>query len=94
MKKACESVVGPIAETMLDLLSKVEPEYQEKVQRNVVLAGGGSRMPGLAAALEKLLAELGGGRVRAVEDPVFAGSNGGLAIALDAPEGDWEPLSA
>jgi len=29
-----------------------------------------------------------------VDDPVFAGSNGGLAIALDAPEGDWEPLSA
>jgi rod shape-determining protein MreB len=94
MKKACESVVGPIAETMLDLLSKVEPEYQEKVQRNIILAGGGSQMPGLAAALEKSLAELGGGRVRAVEDPVFAGSNGGLAIALDAPEGDWEPLSA
>jgi rod shape-determining protein MreB len=94
MKKACESVVGPIAETMLDLLSKVEPEYQEKVQRNVVLAGGGSQMPGLAAALEKTLSELGGGRVRTVDDPVFAGSNGGLAIALDAPEGDWEPLSA
>ena len=94
MRKACESVVAPVAETMLDLLSKVEPEYQEKVQRNIVLAGGGSQMPGLAAALEKALAELGGGRVRAVEDPVFAGSNGGLAIALDAPEGDWEPLSA
>lgn len=94
MKKACESIVGPIAETMLDLLSKVEPEYQEKVQRNIVLAGGGSQLPGLAAALEKTLAELGGGRARAVDDAVFAGSNGGLAIALDAPEGDWEPLSA
>jgi rod shape-determining protein MreB len=93
MKKACESVVGPIAETMLDLLSKVEPEYQEKVQRSIVLAGGGSQLPGLAAALEKTLAELGGGRVRTVDDPIFAGSNGGLAIALDAPEGDWEPLS-
>ncbi len=94
MKKACESIVGPIAETMLDLLSKVEPEYQEKVQHSIVLAGGGSQLPGFAAALEKTLSELGGGRVRTVDDPVFAGSNGGLAIALDAPEGDWEPLSA
>jgi rod shape-determining protein MreB and related proteins len=93
MKKACESIVGPIAETMLDLLSKVEPEYQEKVQRSIVLAGGGSLLPGFAAALEKSLSDLGGGRVRVVDDPVFAGSNGGLAIALDAPEGDWEPLS-
>jgi len=28
-----------------------------------------------------------------VDDPVFAGSNGGLAIALDAPETDWESLA-
>jgi rod shape-determining protein MreB len=94
MKKACESVVGPIAETMLDLLSKVEPEYQEKVQRAIVLAGGGSQIPGLAAALEKALLDVGGGRVKPVEDPVFSGANGGLAIAIDAPEGEWEPLGA
>ncbi len=93
MRRACESLLGPISETMLDLISRVEPEYQEDVRRNVILAGGGSQIPGLAAALEKTLGEMGGGRVRAVEDPVFAGSNGGLAIALDAPETDWESLS-
>ncbi len=92
MKRACESLVGPLSETMLDLLSRVDPEYQERVRNNVVLAGGGSQIPGLAAALTKTLADVGGGRVRAVEDPVFAGSNGGLAIALDAPDGDWEQL--
>jgi rod shape-determining protein MreB len=92
MKKACESLLGPVTETMLDLLSRVEPEYQEKVRKNVVLAGGGSQIPGLAVAFEKALAEFGGGRVRAVEDPVFAGSDGSLAIALDAPEDDWEQL--
>jgi rod shape-determining protein MreB and related proteins len=92
MKSACGSLVGPIVETMLDLISRVEPEYQEKVRNNVILAGGGSQIPGLAAALEKALVEVGGGRVRAVENPVFAGSNGGLAIAVDAPDGDWEQL--
>ena len=93
MRRACESVLGPISETMLDLVSRVEPEYQDDVRNNVILAGGGSQIPGLAQALEKTLAEMGGGRVRAVEDPVFAGSNGGLAIALDAPETDWESLA-
>jgi rod shape-determining protein MreB len=93
MRRACESLLGPISETMLDLISRVEPEYQEDVRRNVILAGGGSQIPGLAEALEGTLAELGGGRVRAVDDPVFAGSNGGLAIALDAPETDWESLA-
>ena len=93
MRKACESLVGPLAETMLDLLSRVEPEYQQRVRDNVVLAGGGSQIPGLAAALERALEDVGGGRVRPVEDPVFAGANGSLSIAADAPEGDWERLA-
>src|SRR5512142_2776973 len=92
MKRACETLIAPIVETMLDLLSRVDPEYQERVRNNIVLAGGGSQIPGLAAALERALVEVGGGRVRAVDDPIFAGSAGGLAIALDAPDGDWEQL--
>jgi len=93
MRRACESLIGPITETMLDLLTRVEPEYQERVRHNVILAGGGSRIPGLAAALERALDEAGGGAVRAVEDPIFAGSNGSLAIALDGSDSDWEQLS-
>ncbi len=94
MRLACESLVAPFSETMLDLLAAVEPEYQERVRKNVILSGRGSRIRGLAGALEKTLAEVGGGKVTIVEDPVFAGSNGGLAIALDADESDWEKLSA
>ncbi len=93
MRKACESVLPPLAETMLDLLSRVEPEYQERVRKNVLLAGGGSQIRGLAGALERALADVGGGSVRPIDDPVFAGSNGGLAIALDAPQEDWELLA-
>ncbi len=94
MRLACESLVAPFSETMLDLLAAVEPEYQERVRKNVILSGRGSRIRGLAGALEKSLAEVGGGKVTIVDDPVFAGSNGGLAIALDADESDWERLSA
>lgn len=94
MRRACESLIPPIAETMLDLLARVEPEYQERVRRNVILAGGVSQMRGLPAALERALEEAGGGSVRTVDDPVFAGSNGGLALALDASDADWEQLSA
>lgn len=93
MKKACESLVGPLSETMLDLLSRVDPEFQQRVRNNVLLAGGGSLIPGLAAALERTLEDVGGGKVRVVEDPLYAGANGSLAIAADAPEGDWERLA-
>ncbi|MEO8275329.1 MAG: rod shape-determining protein [Thermoanaerobaculia bacterium] len=94
LRLACESLVAPFSETMLDLLAAVEPEFQERVRKNVILSGRGSRIRGLAGALEKTLAEIGGGKVITVEDPVFAGSNGGLAIALDADEADWEKLSS
>jgi rod shape-determining protein MreB and related proteins len=94
MRTACESLIAPISETMLDLIANVEPEYQERVRQNVILAGGGSQIPGLGDALEKVLAQVGGGHVRAVEDPVFAGSDGSLAIARDSPDEDWERLSA
>lgn len=94
MKAACEAVVAPTIETMLDLLARVEPEFQERVRNNIILSGGGGLIHGLAGALEDALKGVGGGKVRAMEDPVFIGSDGGLALAQDAPEGDWEKLSA
>lgn len=93
MKAACESILPAICETMTDLLSRVEPEYQEKVRNNIILAGGSSLIAGLADAVQKTLVELGGGQASVVKDPVFAGSDGGLAIARDASSSDWEKLS-
>ncbi len=94
LKLACESLVAPFSETMIDLLATVEPEYQERVRQNVILSGRGSKIRGLTGELEKALAELGGGKVSLVQDPVFAGALGGLAIALDADEADWEKVAA
>ena len=93
MRAACESIVPPICETMMDLIARVEPEYQAKVRNNVILAGGTSLIPGLPELLDRALAELGGGRTTVVKDPIFAGSDGGLAIARDATSADWEKLS-
>lgn len=93
LKTACESIVEPIVETMLDLIPRVEPEFQETVRNNVVLSGGSSLIKGLRARLQDGLAPLGGGKVQAVKDPVFAGSDGCLAVALDAPDSDWEQLA-
>lgn len=94
MRIACESLLAPFTETMNDLLAAVEPEYQERVRRNVTLAGRGAKIRGLAARLEAALDELGGGKVAMVEDPVFAGAAGCVSIALDADESDWEKMSA
>jgi rod shape-determining protein MreB len=93
LRLACESLVAPFSETMIDLLASVEPEYQDRVRQNVFLSGRGAKIRGLAGELEKALVDLGGGKVSMVEDPVFAGALGGLAIALDADEGDWEKVA-
>ena len=92
LRSACESVVGPITETMLGLLPRVEPEFQEKVRNNVILSGGSSQVAGLRKALEDGLEPVGGGSIRTVKNPVFEGSDGGLALALDAPDSDWDKL--
>jgi rod shape-determining protein MreB len=93
MRTACESILPPVCETMITLLAKVEPEFQSKVRNNVIIAGGSSLIAGLPDAMTKALDELGGGKATVVKDPVFAGSDGSLAIARDASSADWEKLS-
>jgi rod shape-determining protein MreB len=94
MRQACEGLLPPMVESMLDLLSKAQPDYQERIRNNVVVSGGTGLIRGLGSRLEQELQAVGGGKVRVVKDPVYVGSDGGLAIAVDAPEGDWERLSA
>jgi rod shape-determining protein MreB len=94
MRTACESLVPPIAETMIDLIASVESEYQERVRGNVILSGGSSTIPGFAESLERCLDSYGGGTVRLAGDPIFVGADGGLALSLDAPKSDWEKLPA
>jgi Actin-like ATPase involved in cell morphogenesis len=94
LRIACETILPPVIETMIDLISRVEPEFQERVRNSIILSGGGGLIRGLPDALDSALQQIGGGKVRFMEDPVFVGSDGGLALAIDAPDGDWEKLTA
>jgi rod shape-determining protein MreB and related proteins len=93
MRQACEGILPPVVESMLDLLSRAQPDYQEKIRNNVVVSGGTGLIRGLGPRLEQELQQVGGGKVRVVKDPIYVGSDGGLAIAMDAPESDWERLT-
>lgn len=92
LRESCESILPPIVETMTDLISRYEPEFQEQVRRNVYLAGGGSQIGGLAAALEDALSDYGTFQISTVDDPLFAGADGALALARDMPEEYWENM--
>ena len=90
MRRACESIMPPIVETVMDMVGNFDPEYQDKVRNNIILAGGGSQISGIAEYLERALGEFTQCSCKCVDDPLFAGSDGSLALAQDIPEEYWE----
>ncbi len=92
LQTACTSIVPPIVEAVHQLIGSFDPDFQAKLRNNVILAGGGSRLIGLPLLLEKGLEELGGGKVIAVDEPTYAGSNGALKMAMEMPARYWKAL--
>ncbi|KAA0214889.1 hypothetical protein EDM80_06070 [bacterium] len=92
LQKATESIVPEIVNGLHTLIAGYDPEFQAGMRDNVLLAGGGSQIIGLDKAIERKLAELGGGKVRRVEEPAFAGANGALHLAQDMPAEFWNQL--
>jgi rod shape-determining protein MreB len=90
MRRACESILPGLVETMLELIAKFDPEFQEKVRDNIILAGGGSQIKGLRKHVEQVLKEYGSYHVHTVQDPLFGGADGALSLAVDMPPEYWE----
>jgi rod shape-determining protein MreB and related proteins len=89
---ACEILIGPIVEGIHKLIASFNPEFQEKLRHNVVLSGGGGLLDGLNKRIEDAMSDIGGGKVTVVEEPLYAGANGALQLALDMPGEYWQQL--
>lgn len=92
MQRVCDSIVPVIAEAVMDLISRYEPDFQEEVKKNLYLAGGGSQIKGIDTALEEELSDYGSFEVGIIDDPLYAGAEGALALAQDMPEEYWEDM--
>ena len=93
MRTACRRIVPPIVEGLRQLIATFDPEFQDRLKDRVLLAGGGSQIRGLDAAIEEYMhRELGSGKVVRIEEPIYGGANGALKIAHDMPEDYWEKL--
>ena len=92
MKQACEILVEPICEACRTLISGFNPEFQDRLRNNILLAGGGGTMRGLNLRVEQGLADLGTVKVNVVDEPVYAGANGALQLAVDMPGEYWQQL--
>jgi rod shape-determining protein MreB len=92
LKQACEILVAPIVEGIRRLVASFNPEFQEKLRHNVILSGGGGLLDGLNKRIEDAMSVIGGGRVTVVEEPLYAGANGALQLAVDMPGEYWQQL--
>jgi len=90
LREACESILPEMITNARELIVTYDPEYQYELRQNIVLAGGGSQIRGLAEEVRSNLTEFGPCRVTAVEDPIFAGATGALKLAQDMPDSEWQ----
>jgi rod shape-determining protein MreB len=92
VKRACDSILPAMVESTLELIAKFDPEYQDAIRGNIILAGGGSQIRGLAEYLEETIGENGPTKVQVVDDPLFGGADGALELAKEMPEEYWTEL--
>jgi rod shape-determining protein MreB len=92
LRRACESIAPDILQNLRQMISSYDPEFQDDIRKNVILAGGGSQIRNLNHYIEEKMKDAGGASVTVVKDPIFAGANGALKLAREMPEGYWEDI--
>lgn len=94
---ALQAALGKLAEAVYEgiceVLSSMPPEHHSVALSNVILAGGGSQLPGLCSYLEELLHPCGPSNVKRIADSCYAGANGALRLAMELPEDAWAELA-
>jgi rod shape-determining protein MreB len=92
-----QTALAKLAEAVFDgiceVLSAIPPEHHGAALSNVILAGGGSQLPGLCNYLEELLQPCGQSHVKRIADSCYAGANGALRLAMELPEDAWAELA-
>ncbi len=91
MKQACESILPALIDSTIDMIASSDPEFQTKLKKNIIIAGGGSQIRGLAEYMTQQLKErVGKCNVTCVSEPLYAGSDGSLKLAEDMPAKYWD----
>jgi rod shape-determining protein MreB len=93
LKEACGRLVDPIIDGLREVIAKFDPEFQQKILKTVLLAGGGSQLKGLDQLVAKGLEPFGTSSVQRVYDCRFAGASGALKLAMNMPDTYWEELA-
>jgi len=96
LRRACEELLGAVAGAARELLGRCGPSEARTISRRVVLAGGGSRIRNLPAALEERLRRAGfpEARVLVPDDPRGLVARGALRFAEKLGDEAWRSLAS
>lgn len=89
IQESCESIIPEISACVKGIIASFDPEFQEELKQNIILAGGGSLINNLEKRFTKELRSLGAIRVTRVQEPFVAGSKGALSLAKDLTDDYW-----
>lgn len=95
LREACRKIVPDIVNGIKKLVASFNPEFQDELKGNIILAGGGSQIIGLKKEVESYMKKtLGYGKVTTVDEPLYAGANGALMLAKDMPDEYWDDMTS
>ena len=83
----------PVVNAVKGIVAGADPEYQPIMRNNIILAGGGSLIDGLADAVAEGLADIGDVSVWCAESPVTKVAEGALALAGDMPDDQFTAIN-
>ena len=92
LRDSCLKLTGPICTAVQQLIGSFDPDFQERLRNNIILAGGGSRLKGIDLAVEKSLEAYGGGNVSCVQDAEYCGAIAALKMSMEMPSEYWEKI--
>ena len=92
LRDCCLQLTNPISKSIQELVGTFDPDFQERLRNNVIIAGGGSRLKGIEAAVERSLEAYGGGDAICVQDAEYCGSVGALKMCIEMPDEYWEKI--
>ncbi len=92
LRDSCLKLTDPICTAVQKLIGSFDPDFQERLRNNILVAGGGSRLKGIDLAIEKSLEAYGGGNVACVQDAEYCGAIGALKMSMEMPQEYWEKI--
>jgi rod shape-determining protein MreB len=92
LRESCLRMTHPIAQAIQELVGTFDPDFQERLRENIIIAGGGSRLKGIDLAIERSLKAYGGANAECVQDAEYGGCMGALKMCIEMPEEYWERL--